>query len=802
LTAVPFRRIGCVWLVALAGCYQPPAPPAPIGESAPPTIPASQLSANEILQKLLATYRGAATYEDQGVVRLEFRQRGQKTADQWPCAVKFARPNKLSLAAFQATVKCDGRELAAHIEDEATGNLDGQVLVRPAPPSLSLTDLASDELLYNLLCGELGRQPIQLELLLESGGLATALAADVACRKLDDARADGRDCFRVAMSTPGGPFVFWVDRADFLLRRIDYPVAALLPALANDPTVSDLGLSAELAGAKIGGPISDEQFALEIPAGAKRMKTFVQPPQPLPSELFGQQPGTFFFTDLSGNKLQSEQLAGKIAVLVWYHGDPACQATLAQVSAARQRLKEEPAVAFLAVATDPTSASNAALVQRLAEWRVDLPIVRDLEAFGDKVFRIKFQPAIVVLSETGRVQLFQVGGSPQLADQIAQIVQQLKTGTDLASEILARHQRERQQYDELVVRGGPEPGQVIALPEAVIRQRSQPKILKLNELWSCRELKSPGNILLAQEPGKPARIFVVEGWRTMTELTHGGQVAGRHPLDLPERAAITFARTTTDKTGKRYFVAAAPLAPQYFLLDESWKLLAAHPAGDRAPLQLLDLAWADVNDGDGVPEVLAGSAGDIGLVAIGLNGDSIWRNRAFPNVVSVAVSQPDDLGNWAAYLTGEQGTVLRVNRFGNEEAPQKVGNWPIHRLIAASFSKARQASLLGLSNDDKGVPLAVGITSELKEAWNYPLPRGVHQRPIEPVASSNLLPGRQGEWWLAGPDGSIHVISEDGELHDWFYYGAVLTGLAAARLDGKPALLVATEDGVAAWGIE
>ena len=64
------------------------------------------------------------------------------------------------------------------------------------------------------------------------------------------------------------------------------------------------------------------------------------------------------------------------------------------------------------------------------------------------------------------------------------------------------------------------------------------------------------------------------------------------------------------------------------------------------------------------------------------------------------------------------------------------------------------------------------------------------------------MPGHQGEWWLAGPDGSIHVISEDGQLFDSFYYGASLSGIAAGKLGERAVLLVATEEGLAAWEIE
>jgi hypothetical protein len=131
-----------------------------------------------------------------------------------------------------------------------------------------------------------------------------------------------------------------------------------------------------------------------------------------------------------------------------------------------------------------------------------------------------------------------------------------------------------------------------------------------------------------------------------------------------------------------------------------------------------------------------------------------------------------------------------------------VGNWPIARLIAARFAGGTQGRFLGLSNNERGELFAVGITDELQVTWNYPLPSGVHQRPIDAVTSSNLLPGRQGEWWLAGPDGSIHVISEDGELRDAFHYGSTLTGIAAGKLGDQAVLLVATDEGVTAWKIE
>src|SRR5687768_18587518 len=85
-------------LSMLAGCSGP-ASSAPAGKnsSAPATDKSAggqatktpaEWTANEILQKLLATYRQANTYQDQGVVRLAFSQGGQPVVQQWPVEVR------------------------------------------------------------------------------------------------------------------------------------------------------------------------------------------------------------------------------------------------------------------------------------------------------------------------------------------------------------------------------------------------------------------------------------------------------------------------------------------------------------------------------------------------------------------------------------------------------------------------------------------------------------------------------------------------------------------------------------------
>lgn len=808
------RRVGEVLVtlivvaqgIALTGCPQnPPAKPVTTGNgvgpvSANPDPPAAH-SANELLQSLLSAYRTASSYRDQAVVKLQFRRGGELAAFSWPMAVAFERPNKLALHVYQAQVRVDGQDFRASITDPESKNVDGQIVVRKAPEKLKLTDLANDPLLYQILTGRAQRQPIQLELLLESRGLANAFAADVACEFLESGVTDQKTCRRIAVPSPGGNFIFWIDRDQQLLRRLDYPAAALLPDLGTDSSVTDLQFWVEMSGAELNPKLEPEKWQLPPPPGAKIVKSFVPPPRPLPSQLFGKQPSEFYFTTLDERRLTQAQLTEKIAILCWYHDNPACEATLQQVAAAAKEFKDHPQVSFHAVSTDPLPKTGEQIQQRLKEWQVDLPVVRDLEAFGDKVFKIQLQPSIVVFDKAGRVQIFELGGNPELSRQLSVIIERLLKGDDLAGELLTNSKREHEDYAALIAAGGREPEPVVELAEAVIRRKSDPKHLKLTPLWENKELKSPGNILfIPADKGGDAKLIVCEGWRNVAELDLVGKVVRRYELELPEQAAVTWLRTTVDKSGKRFYIGSAPLGPQWFLFDAEFKVLSAYPVFEQGGLRITDLQFADLDE-DGTAEVLAANVGLLGLHATSLQGEMKWRNRTVPNVISLAVTPKNDVGSWQILVTGEAGGVLPLNRFGREEPEKRVANWPLARLAVASFPTPTQASFVGISNDQSGNLVAVGLTSQLRECWNYQLPAGAHQQPIEPIASSNMLEGHQGEWWFAGADGSIHMVTEDSKLHDSFARGSILSGLAAGQHNEQGLLIISSADGLSAVGV-
>ena len=195
----------------------------------------------------------------------------------------------------------------------------------------------------------------------------------------------------------------------------------------------------------------------------------------------------------------------------------------------------------------------------------------------------------------------------------------------------------------------------------------------------------------------------------------------------------------------------------------------------------------------------------------------MWPSRArscsaaqpagFEPVLAVRYGHPGSPGKSAGdpggelLITGESGAILRVSSSVKEQPPHTVDKFAIARLASANFRQGTQSRYLATASGEKGDAVAIGLDAALKGHWEYVLPPGGHQRPIEPIASGDLLPGRAGTWVIAGPDGSIHFISEDGELTESFFYGACITGIAIGKVDGAPALLVATDDGLTAWKV-
>jgi hypothetical protein len=231
----------------------------------------------------------------------------------------------------------------------------------------------------------------------------------------------------------------------------------------------------------------------------------------------------------------------------------------------------------------------------------------------------------------------------------------------MAAEILKRAETE-DQYARILATGDQTDGALRLLK--CHPQTLEPKRLKLEEIWTNKEITSPGNICVIAEEDKPDRLLIFSGWRAVCEVSAAGRLRERHELPIPPQAAISYLRTAQDAAGKRHYLAAAPLSPAFFLLNENWELTLTHPA-DYQPLQLGDAQLARLTGTEELA-VYAGYVDLAGLQAITLSGKT--TAAAVLSKCPERRAGKERHGSRAGLLvTGDSGTVLRVSGSGSEQ---------------------------------------------------------------------------------------------------------------------------------------
>jgi thiol-disulfide isomerase/thioredoxin len=751
-------------------------------------------SAAEVLERMVAAYHEAHSYQDSAQVRLHFKKLGGEKPDtvnqKWDYSIAFKRPNKIRMHVYQAVIVCDEKKLHAVV------NLDdvrGQILEAAATKSLTAQQLLdADALLGQVLTqGGAAGPPLILPLLLEEAALDPVLEGAEKPMLLPPKQIGDESCYRIEVKRTDGRLVFWIDQKNFVLRRLEYPTEEFAKGVEEkEGRIADLSLTVEFTGAVLNAEVEPAAFEFESPQGARLVEQFMVPPP-----LLGQRIADFAFRDLEGRQITRESLSGKIAVIdFWATWCEPCMKSLPNLQQVADRYAENNQVAFLAVCVDNDQVTNDAVREKFAEAKLSLPIARDPDIAARNAFLVESLPTMVILGPDGVVQDYENVLDPDLAENLLSNLEKLLAGQNIYEQTL-------QQFAAPSV-GGSVEGQVAV---AEIAPRSEPENLKLSPLWNCRELTSPGNILAIDH----GHLFVLDNWQTVVEIGGDGQVLGRHRLDLPkqpEEAVVSFLRTALDARGRRYFVGSANGVQQLFVFDANWKRILTFPASGTHP-GITDVQLGDF-DADGEPEINVGFWGASGVHNISLDGTRRWANNSCENVLKLAMSTNGPDGKPELLATTASGNVVPIDNQGHERKSWSVGKQFIQLIFTADLDGDGTNEICAIGPHKTGEAVRTGdntvfgLSSSGDVLWQYDLPPGVPTNgAIEFVASGSLL-GEVGQWIIAGPDGSIHVLSPDGKRIDRFNTGLALAGLAVARLNGRSALVISSPSGVDAFALE
>ena len=542
---------------------------------------------------------------------------------------------------------------------------------------------------------------------------------------------------------------------------------------------------------------------------AHQIVGFFVPPEIAYLQLLGKKVPDFTFFDLNGKPITPDSLAGKVGVLdFWATWCPPCRESLPNLEKVYQQYKDNPKMAFYAVSVDDPKEDKKTLVKTFEDLKVHVPILRDTEKTA-AAMKFTGIPTMFIIGPDGIVQDCKAGADEKLAEELPAKIDKLLAGENIYEKPLKEYEDQLKQYAKMLEtppEGAPAAGEPVVrelkLPEVKTAPRSKPTTMKLTPLWKCTEVKAPGNILVLGGDKRPARLVVVEAWKSLAEVGLDGKLIARHNLDLADTEVIGSLRSAAGADGNRYLVAFMATQQRCHLLDENWKLVVNYPeeALKKPHSGIADVELGDL-DGDGKLKMYVSYLGVVGVQAVSLDGKRLWANRSLASVGGMAIGAPDAKGRRSLFCTNATGAIVVLDAEGQRQGEIKVRDRLLHWIVAADLRGDGQLVWSGMSAAKLGENLAVGFSPDGKERWKYQLPSGVPP-PMELIVPGKLSREGPGQWILPGPDGSIHVISADGKPLDKFNSGVTLQGLATAQLDGQPVLIISSAEGLEAWKVE
>ncbi len=276
--------------------------------------PQKDMTAADIMGKMVAAYRDADAYFDNAVYGEHFVLAADGVKRQGlpvSVSVRWKRPNQFRITRVEvrpdgqphaAIVACDGDKLEAMLSQ-----LEPQRLSLPAPSVATRKTIAPDPLLRQVLFPvPLQDMFPQLALLLADGEQpAWPLAAPDSLELLpqENLRKDGSEpapCYRIQMQTTAGPQICWIDKRCFLLLRIELPGEELRKQLYPDHDFLEFCWRFDFFDATSNPPLPNEAFRLdsdeELPP-SELVDAFSEPPSSTASADLGEQEGDAVTTE-------------------------------------------------------------------------------------------------------------------------------------------------------------------------------------------------------------------------------------------------------------------------------------------------------------------------------------------------------------------------------------------------------------------------------------------------------------------------------------------------------------------------
>ena len=774
-------------------------------------------TAQRILDQMVERYATASAYADQATLTLSYRLQGQDFEETHSYSTQWKRSGEFYSRWFKARIAGDAKQLVCRIIDIPTNNMDRQIVIQDIGSVGTFDPILDDAIARHFICGttDLPWAPDVQENPNDQIPAVWSLLTDQhkpiwlrsyhAVEKLKEQPLQGKVCHRIAIDTLLGEYVAWIEQESLLLRRLEIPKGVMARELNQTEAVANIEILVDFEAATFAAGELNADLAMQVDVHEKPVRYFVTLPEKFPSDLISQQVRDFQFHALRGTDVTRQELSNKITAFLWFNGqggEAACKA----FNEVADRFVEFDDVFFFGVCADPISMANDEQVAALANyWRLNYPIVRDLAPYGERVFDVQMVPTVVVLGADGRLQYYlRVDQGSLVADTIAAI-DRLKQGVDIAAEM-------RQQYDDYLVTynkqiAAANPFRKSASGntlEVKLRRQTRPARIKMEQAWTSAELVAPGNLLITVT-SDGQRLFANDGWRTVVEFDLAGKTIARHPLDMPDGAAVSWLRSGNDSVGKAYFAACSMMDRQVFVFDQKWRLQGAYPQDASTENAIADVQFVD-GDAAQPPRLLVAFAQDEAVHLISLQGELLAKSEPLRGTTSLAIL-PAERNGFEIVTASRTGRLTRLNSGLREQQPlprSQESNFHLFggRLQDLGGGAKKATSLLSLGEHNEFALTATVLDDQANPVGSLELEPGAFQDQVQFATFADPLADGEGQWLVARPDSTIALVSSHGNLIDSFQYGKAIKGIAAARNKDGGLLVISTPDGLEAWNIK
>ncbi len=806
-----------------------------------PLKPFPGITANDILEKMVATYKSANSYGDHGTIIMELE--GGEITD-WPCTFVFQSPNLVRMEVALGQLVCNGADLYAQIVP-----LYGQVLELPAPRKLSIPELYPDLLLAQAMNLPISPQitwvPPQLLLFFAKDPLKTLLPDKATVVLVEPEWLGENPCDKIEVEGPDGVRTFWIDRQTFALLRWDFPVENL-PEQGGKRVVS---LRLDMSDALLNPSLESVAFQMGWPEDAVLLKQLT----PWPLLLLDKKLANFdsiTIKSLANKEIPLSQYAEKtIVLLFWSAKSEYCPPALREMYTVYQSLKDNPNIRMIAVCvdkdpaapTDPEEANAAAdeeiavsndeVIKTLADLGMpQLPTCRLTSLDLRLSLHLDLFPSLVMLAPGGVLAKYYPPGTVPAEEITAGINEILEQKTDNLT-IQRDYQRQQVEYREMVQEFAESdyyalPDEDEQEPDATILPQHFPENLSFQERFAIRDLKGPGNILVVppSEEGAEPTFLVPYELNSLAHFDAQGNIRSRIVLkSVLSDEPITFVRTAVDSKGNRLFAASALNGSRIHLFNESFEVIGFYPKtkAEADKMMITDVRFADLDE-DGEPEILVSGIGTESAAGIGtesaagasacsvralrLDGTELWKYVDISDPYQIGIAHLQERPSVLAMNPkDETSTLFELDPRGNRmrEIELKDGN-PIGWFVVADLA-GKDNSKICVKIPHRGEKNKIHIAEidrSGSQLWEYPLEQAQHRVPIESMLATDLLGDATKEWVFASADGVLHILDSYGKALAKYAHGKRLTGYAGTACGNKKLLLVSDPGTITAYEVE